>query len=118
MNNNRNRGNNFERECVNDMKNIGFDKAVSSRAESRNMDAAKVDICFTEPFYFQCKNMLGHIKYEDILETMPKTENINVILHKKTKKAKTSFMTTGKYAILKYSDFLKVLKMLQNGKVL
>lgn len=115
-NNNRNRGNTFERECVNDMKEIGFSKAVSSRAESRNMDAKKVDICYTEPFYFQCKNMVGNIKYEEILNEMPDTENINVIIHKRTRKAKTSFITTGKYVFFKYDDFLKIVKILKaNG---
>jgi hypothetical protein len=117
-NNNRNRGNSYERACVNDMKEVGFSKAVSSRAESRNMDAKKVDICYTEPFYFQCKNMVGNIKYEEILNEMPNTENFNVILHKRTRKAKTSFITTGEYAFMKYADLLKIIKLLNDNGLL
>ena len=119
MSNNRTRGCNFERKCVNDMKTIGFSKAVSSRAESRNMDAKKVDICYTAPFYFQCKNMVGNIKYEEILTEMPQDgDHINVVIHKRTKKANKSFMTTGEYVFFKYNDFLKIVKLLKDNGLL
>lgn len=114
--NNRTAGNNFERQCVIDMRGIGFGKAVTSRAESRNMDAKKVDICYTEPFYFQCKNMVGNINYEEILNEMPSEDMINIVLHKKTRKVNDRFLTTGTYAFLKYEDLLKILELLnENG---
>ena len=53
-NRNRTAGNNFERLIVNELKELGFDDVVTSRAESRNMDNRGVDIFGNNfPFYIQ-----------------------------------------------------------------
>jgi len=107
MPNNRNRGNGYERDIVNELKEIGFTDSVTSRAESRNMDNKGVDIFGDSlPFHIQCKN---YVKYPDIhglltSELLP-TDKPLVVIHKKTKKASTRFMTQGEYAYLKKQDF-------------
>jgi Holliday junction resolvase len=116
MVNHRNRGNGYERTIVNELKEIGFIDVVTSRAESRNMDAKKVDV-FGEslPVNIQCKNSKENFKVADYYlenqEIFPSDKPL-VIFHKKTKKAKTRFMTQGEFVYMKKEDFYK---MLQDG---
>jgi hypothetical protein len=107
MVNNRRRGHGWELETIHQLKAL-FPKAVSSRQESRTLDAAKVDICYTPPFNFQCKLHTQKVNYPEILASMPE-EGINVILHKFATRTKTNFITQGRYAILNYDDFLNLL---------
>lgn len=107
MVNNRRRGHSFELEVIHDLKEV-YPRAVSSRQESRSLDAQKVDICYTPPFNFQCKVHTQRVDYSGILDSMPKT-GINVVLHKYAVRTKSNFITKGKYAILKYEDFLNLL---------
>ena len=104
--NNRSAGHRFERLCVNWCKEHGFEKAVSSRMESRSRDNAKVDICYTEPFNIQCKSMASKLDYEVVLDEMPNEENnFNVIFHRKLKKANKTFKTVEDLAVMKVSDY-------------
>lgn len=110
MSNNRNRGNNYEREIVNRFKQIGFDRACTSRAESRNMDAKKVDLCNIEPWRVQVKNLSKLVDYVKVLDSMPKEEDgINVICHKKTRKRQKNFVVEGEYVIINLEDFFDLL---------
>ena len=45
-------------------------------------------------------------------------DHINVVIHKRTKKANKSFMTTGEYVFFKYNDFLKIVKLLKDNGLL
>jgi hypothetical protein len=54
---NRVKGHTFERDCVNELKAIGYGKAKTSRAASRLADDCKIDIVGVFPYAFQCKNM-------------------------------------------------------------
>ena len=54
MNSNRDKGHRFELKIVNELKEMGYE-AVSSRAESKNLDAQAVDIVSNFPYYVQCK---------------------------------------------------------------
>jgi len=105
---NRTAGHNFEREVIADFVEHGWKEAVSSRSESRRLDAMKVDICYTSPFSVQCKNMATKVDYATILGEMPINNNINIITHKFTKKAKKNFLEVGKYVILNYDDFFRL----------
>jgi len=111
MVNNRRRGHSWELEMIHLLKKMGYSKAVSSRQESRTLDAAKVDICYTPPFNFQCKLHTKKVDYPKILGEMPE-EGINVILHKYSTRDKQNFMTKGTYAILNLKDFLELIKPL------
>ena len=124
MANNRNRGNNFERCIVNELKELGFD-AVTSRAESRNMDARKVDVFSPEgsnnplPIHIQTKNMKDNFKvadyYRENKEFFPKDKPL-VIIHKKTKKAITKFVTEGEFVYMEKESFYWLLKKLKNNE--
>jgi len=110
--NNRTAGNNYERFIVNELKARFplFNKACTSRLESKSLDDQKVDICFTPGFNFQCKNSKANLDYNEIINSMPVNENKNVIIHRKTKKVNTRFVTQGDYVILKKEDFYKLLE--------
>lgn len=116
MNNNRSRGNKWELDCIAALRGI-FPEAVSSRAESRARDAAKVDICYTGEFNFQCKNLSKRANYEEILAEMPDEGRINVILSKLTEKKGKRFYEKGRFVILDMSDFINILNgYIENNK--
>lgn len=112
--NNRTSGNSYERKIVNELKDLGFSKVVTSRAESRNMDAKKVDV-FGEglPVNIQCKNTKDNFKVADYYieneEIFPNDKPL-VIFHKKTKKANTKFVSQGEYVYMKKEAFYELLK--------
>jgi hypothetical protein len=117
---NRDAGNNYERLLVNELKAIGYTDAVTSRAESRNMDAKKVDIFSPMlPINIQCKNTKENFKvadyYEENKDIFPKDKPL-VIIHKKTKKAKTNFIEQGQFVYLRKEDFFNILKQLKNNE--
>jgi len=113
-NNNRSRGNKWELVCIQDLKPI-YPQAVSSRAESRNRDAQKVDICYTEPFNFQCKTTKGKINYDEIIKSMP-DDGINIILHKQTEKKGKRFYEVGRYAILPMEELMMLIDVYKQSK--
>lgn len=113
--NNRRRGIRWELACIKAIKHM-FPEAKSSRAESRERDAAKVDICFTDPFNIQCKLSNQRIPYEEILESMPEEEKINVIFNKLTRKSGNKFLPLGSYAILTIEDFIKMMENYVGGE--
>lgn len=115
--NNRNRsaGNNFERTIVNELKEFGYN-VKTSRAESRNMDALKVDIIGDFPFHIQCKNSKNKPDYHTLLNEMPK-DKCPIIFHRQTHKATSKFVTDGDYVILKKEDFYKLIKIKNNPGV-
>lgn len=112
--NNRTAGNNFERQIVGELKDLGFTDAVTSRAESRNMDARKVDVFGASlPVHIQCKNTQENFKVADYYaknsEFFPPDKPV-VIIHKKTKKAGVKFMTQGEFVYMRKEDFYEMLK--------
>ena len=122
MGSSRNRvaGHNLERLIVKELKELGYD-AVTARAESRNMDNRGIDI-FSPPYcsnplpvHIQCKNTVINPHYEDLLtsELLP-DDKPTVIVHRKTKKANSRFVTQGDYIIMKKNDFYNLIKKL-NG---
>jgi hypothetical protein len=113
-NRNKSSGNSWELQIIKDIKHI-YPEAVSSRSESRNMDNKKVDVCFTKDVYIQAKCLATKADYPTILEEMPKEKGkTNVVIHKYTRKSKKNFTTQGKYAIMKYEDFIAILEKLNN----
>jgi len=122
MGSSRNRvaGHNLERLIVKELKELGYD-AVTARAESRNMDNRGIDI-FSPPYcsnplpvHIQCKNTVINPHYEDLLtsELLP-DDKPTVVVHRKTKKANSRFVTQGDYIIMKKNDFYNLIKKL-NG---
>lgn len=114
-NRNRQAGHNFERKIVQELKELGHEDVVTSRAESRNMDNRGVDIFGADfPYYIQCKNSKT---WQDIhgLTTSEKlpTDKPTVVFQRKTKKVNERFMTEGDYVSMKKDDFYEILKQLK-----
>lgn len=114
--NNKTAGSQFERDIVKELKEIGFTDVVTSRAESRNMDAKKVDVFGTSlPVHIQCKNSKDNLKvadyYAENKDTFPKDKPV-VIFHKKTKKQKTRFFEQGSFVYMEKETFYNLLKMI------
>ena len=98
---NRRKGHDFERKIVNEFIKMGWGNACTSRAESRNTDNKKIDICYTEPYNIQCK-VTQRAVYTKILKEMPAdTDNINVLFQK--------VKSDGEYVIIKKEDFYKII---------
>jgi Holliday junction resolvase len=119
--NNRSAGHSFERQIVNELKDLGFSDVVTSRAESRNMDNNGVDIFGkTFKYFIQCKNSKSIVKYYDLIgkfeklkETVKSLDKPLIIFHRKTYKANTRFVTEGDFVLMRKKDFYNLLK---NGK--
>jgi hypothetical protein len=107
-NRNRTAGHNWERKVINDLKEIGYNEAVSSRQASRETDNAGIDICNTGDIAIQCKNTAKNIDYFKINKSM-NTGKHKIIVHKRTEKTGEVFKVQGKYAIIEYDFLLKLL---------
>lgn len=53
--NSRKKGHDFERQVAIKFREAGFERCVTSRAQSRILDDKGVDLNFTSPFIVQCK---------------------------------------------------------------
>jgi|TARA_R110002096_G_scaffold232252_5_gene422110 hypothetical protein len=110
-NRNRRAGHSWERECVKILIEF-FPDVVTSRAESRNRDDQKVDLCYTGFLNVQCKTLKDRVNYVEVLSEMPDEEGqMNVIFDKKTRKTpKGRFVTEGIYVHLKLEDFVELIR--------
>jgi hypothetical protein len=96
----RKKGNSYELQIVNELKELGYDVG-SSRNESRKMDALKVDIVGDIPFHIQCKAVEKGVTYHQTLKDMP-MDKVPVIFHKRNNK--------GTVVVMKQEDFYIMLK--------
>lgn len=99
----RDKGLNYERKIRVELIGLGFTGCTTSRYESKKRDDAKVDLCNTGPFNFQCKAIEAGINYHKLLSQMPKEKNFNVVVHKKDR---------AEVAVLSKSDFWELIQML------
>lgn len=99
-NKNRDKGNAYERQLAAEFRGLGFPDCCTSRSESKRLDDAGVDLCFTGPFNVQAKLWQRAPSYHSVLDNMPK--GINVLIHKRTRK--------GEVAVLSKEDFYTLLK--------
>ena len=106
----RKKGHSYELQIRDWFRELGWDKAVSSRSESKNKDDQGVDLCYTDPFNVQAKAVekLGSI--HDILAKMPKDSNYNLVFHKRNRKGTIVAMTL--------EDFKEIVQMLITNKIL
>lgn len=101
MRNNRRAGHDFERWARNWFRSLGWLKTETSRYSSREKDDQKVDLCYTDPFNVQCK-YTDAINFHTVLESMPKGNNLNIVLHKRKNQ--------GVVVAMMIDDFEKLLK--------
>ena len=79
------KGINYELQIINKFKKKGWTGACSSRSESKRLDDAGVDICFTDPFNVQCKAVENLGSAHATLAKMPDDSNLNVVFHKRNR---------------------------------
>jgi hypothetical protein len=117
----REKGHRFERQIVKQLKDIGYEDAVTTRANSKLLDACGVDID-NVPFYIQCKSGYKRgLNYSKIFEYMKtkllaKFKKINkplIIMHKKSSKKfenLVAYEDNDYIVIMAYDDFIEKLK--------
>lgn len=116
-NRNRDAGHRYELNILGKLKEL-FPDILTSRNESRSLDAKKVDFCNTKEFNFQCKLSINQPNVR-ILDQMPSGKN--VIVYGKVEKANTHFVKKGDYVIMKLSTFIELAeleKQLQKERVI
>ena len=115
---NKRAGSLLETQIVKQFKEIGFKYCATSRACNKVRDGEKVDLCNIDeskygrlPYNIQAKTLSKPAPYGKILDEMPKGEQINVLIHKQTKKDKAGrFQHRGTYAIMSIDDFYDIIK--------
>jgi hypothetical protein len=106
----RQKGANYELATIKRWHGLGWEQAVSSRSESRRLDDKGVDICYLNPFNVQCKSWERAPSYHDVLASMPKDGNYNVLFHKKNRR--------GTVVVLTEEDFFKIVKLLVDNGII
>lgn len=112
-NRNRTAGIRAELQIAEELRELGFDKVVSTRSESKRMDDLGVDLIqlpnpsFELPAYIQVKKTLNTPKSELVESQLDKAI---VVIHQKQIKRGSRFYTTGEYAIMQKHFFYKLLQ--------
>ena len=107
----RTKGNAYERQIAKELRELNlFPNVVTSRSESRNTDSKKIDLCFTEPFNIQCKDVEKSRLAHDILAEMPQGSNYNLVFDKRSRK--------GEVVCMMKSDFYELLEMLIRNHII
>lgn len=112
-NRNRTAGHNAERQIVNELKKLGFDKVVTTRLESKRLDDLGVDIIQLPnptvklPCYIQVKKCLQTPNFSLLNAELEKPL---VLVFQKTEKKGKRFYTVNEYTILKKDFFYELLK--------
>ena len=108
-------GHNYERKIVKELKDIGFDRASTTRAMSRIMDDAKIDI-YGVTYNIQCKAVRSGLNVFSVLDDMDEAisklipermDFVNVVFHKKERDEVVVLRKTDWYLIIK--------KLLEHG---
>ena len=118
---NRNRGIRAEQKVINELKELGFDKVMSSRQGSKITDDNKVDILDTEhqlPFgmNIQVKHQILYPQYFKIREQSTVPNDTFVIIWDKQETKEKNIVTVGRCAILDLSLFYKLIEFYGKSK--
>jgi len=108
-------GHNYERKIAKEFRDMGFHRASTSRATSRIMDDAKIDINGVS-YNIQCKAVKTGLNVFSVLDDMEATipqlvpereQFINIVFHKKER---------SEVVVLRKEDwYLIVKKLIENG---
>lgn len=113
---NRSKGNQFERDLINRLKEEGFEGCVSSRQYSREMDKNKIDVCDPTgklPVYIQAKYKTSAPSHIDISNECPFKDKPFVTIWKKSTKDGTK--SPGTIAMMDIDFFIELLKTYTNA---
>jgi hypothetical protein len=116
MQNQKQRGNRYERQVIKYVYELFGLKAKTCRAESKALDDAKIDIC-NIPYNIQCKyGKQRGIKYNELLADIkrlnPKRNYPTIIFHAKDRRKEEN-----EIVIMTYRDFKQLLTQAANGLV-
>lgn len=111
-NRNKTAGSNYERQIRKELIELGYECAVTSRSESKNMDDRGVDIigdCL--PIHSQCKFTVANPKY-NLIFTNPKLPKDKpfVLFHKESIKKGSRFFGGNEYVIINKDFFYELIK--------
>lgn len=107
-----------ELKIVHELTDLGFDKVVTTRSESKRLDDMGVDIMqlpsplFPLPCYFQSKKALKAPTF-DLVEA--ELDKPLVVIYMKQEKKGSRFFTVGEYAIMKKEFLYKLLQYVPNN---
>ena len=112
---NRSRGIRAEQKVINELKELGFDKVMSSRQGSKATDDNKVDVLDVEnqlPFgmNIQIKHQIPYPQYFKIREQSTVPNETFVILWDKQEPKEKNIITVGRCAIMDINLFYKLIK--------
>jgi len=113
-NRNRTSGIRAEQQIASELRELGFDGVVTTRAESKNMDDRGVDLiqlrnCINElPCYFQVKKTVNTPNIKELLTN--DLEKPLVVVHIKEEKRGSRFYETGTYVYMEKELFYQLLK--------
>jgi hypothetical protein len=110
MANGRVKGHTFERQMAKLFRDMGWEKCVTSRLESKAKDDAGIDLCNTDPFSVQCKAVEKLGSLHDVLAKMPQDTNYNIVLHKRNR--------SGVIVAMTLEDFQEIVEKLKANKIL
>jgi signal recognition particle GTPase len=104
------KGHSFERDMVKFFRDLGFEKCNTSRFESKMKDDQGIDLTNTDPLSVQCKAVEKLGSMHDILDSMPKDTNWNIVLHKKNRK--------GTIVAMDIEDFREIIQSLITNQII
>lgn len=112
-NRNRTSGIRAELKIAQELRDLGFDGVVTTRAESKNLDDKGVDLMQLSgskillPCYIQVKKTVNTPKISDLIKTLDKPI---IVVHIKEEKKGTRFYEVGNYVYMDKEFFYKLLE--------
>ena len=107
----RRKGHNLEREVARQFREIGYDRAKTSREADPLADPRGGDVAGVYPFFPQCKAVESLGSHHRILSDMePMSDEIPILFHKRNRQGTT--------VTLWAEDFLELVEMLKTEGVL
>ena len=119
---NRTAGNNYERDIAKFYRKVGFPHVVTSRSESRATDNRKIDLMNKDPFRNgefplapQCKTAASNLDVVKVFKEID-SDKIKVLHYRRTKKAKTRFVSQGDFVVIDLEFYGELLKTWLNDR--
>jgi hypothetical protein len=110
MINSRDKGKRFELKMAKVWMRLFGGNVERTSYASKKLDDMGVDLTDTDPFNIQCKAVESSMNYHQILERMPQSTNINLVVHKRNHQPPV--------AALYLEDFLELLTAMKREGIL
>lgn len=109
----KNKGNAYERQIVNELKELGFTGCVTARSESKAVDNMKVDVIDTEgklPCYLQLKKTQNTPSYAKIKTECGLTDKPFCLVWNMQEKKEVNCVSKGEIVMIPKEFFYELLK--------